>query len=204
MSNISYSTENPTTPFGLPTGSVRGIMSVLICAFFWVVLCWPGDHLTRVPLAHFFLLGLVLMAFASNPLEREGEGMAFLPWFLRLLFVGGTIAAVVFAALQLPQQELAERLTPDLAREKDWWIPYVSCTFGGFSIGLFLRYLMGKNNVVFRSMRSWLSVVAMVMLSIEIVLVIVLKSTEGRALEFLHYWNAIELCLVSAYFGTRA
>src|SRR4051794_32117170 len=94
--------ETPQTPFGLPTGSVRGIISVLICAFFWVVLLWPQDQLARVVLAHFFLLGLVLMAFASSPLVKDGENTHFLPWFLRLVFVGVSAGVVVYAWYKNP------------------------------------------------------------------------------------------------------
>ena len=60
--------EYPT--FGLPSGSVRGFLSVLICSFFWIVLLLPPDTPVDSPLGHFFLLTLVFMAFASHPSRR--------------------------------------------------------------------------------------------------------------------------------------
>src|SRR5437016_3112078 len=140
MSEVGTIPPAVRTPFGLPTGSVRGIISLLICAFFWVVIAWPKETQTHVVLAHFFLLGMVLMAFASNPLEREGEGIAFLPWFLRLLFVGGSIAAVAYGYYKSPV-ELGHKLTPNPDEINAWWIPFLSCTAGGFSTGLILRFL---------------------------------------------------------------
>jgi hypothetical protein len=201
--NETIASETPHTPFGLPAGSVRGVISVLICAFFWVVLLWPHQEApSRVVLAHFFLLGLVLMAFASNPIVTDG-GIAFLPWFLRLVFVGGSAGVVAYAWYASPQL-LRERLTPLPEEVSAWWIPFLACTFCGFSAGLFLRFTMGKKNHVFLTLRAWLSIVAMVMLTLEIVAVIALASAENKQAEFIHYWDCFELAIVSAYFGMRA
>ena len=54
-------------PFGLPPGSVRGMISLIICMFFWIVILWPQTGIVNPLLGHFFLLALVLLAFASSP-----------------------------------------------------------------------------------------------------------------------------------------
>ena len=63
--------NEPRHPFGLPMGSVRGFMALLICGFFWLVLLWPGEQIVKPLLGHFFLLALVLLAFASSPSPRR-------------------------------------------------------------------------------------------------------------------------------------
>ena len=70
---MSASTSYPTVyqPFGLPIGSVRGFLSLLICSFFWIVLLQPEP--IAPPLGHFFLLTLVFLAFASNPHHADPE-----------------------------------------------------------------------------------------------------------------------------------
>lgn len=203
MSGMTISSEEVRTPFGLPTGSVRGVISVLICAFFWVILLWPIDQTVRVPLPHFFLLGLVLMAFASSPLMKDGENSPFLPWFLRLIFVLGSVAAVAVAWYRSPAV-LQERLTPVPDEVAAWWIPFLACTFGGFAAGLFLRFALGKKNHVFMTIRAWLSIVAMILLALEIVAVFALASAVNKPQEFIHYWGCVDLVIVSAYFGSRA
>lgn len=203
MTDLRIATEEPRTPFGLPTGTIRGVISILICAFFWVVLLWPQGEPAKVVLAHFFLLGLVLMAFASSPLQRDSDTSPFLPWFLRLIFIGVSTVVIAYAWYRDPQL-LQQRLTPQPDEVSQWWIPYLACTFGGFAGGLFLRFLMGRENHVFRTIRAWLSVVGMVMLTLEIIAVIALASSENKQTEFLHYWDCFELAIVSAYFGTRA
>ena len=50
-----FSHEYPT--FGLPPGSVRGFLSVLICSFFWIVLLYPGERDIHVPLAAYGAVG---------------------------------------------------------------------------------------------------------------------------------------------------
>jgi hypothetical protein len=192
-------------PFGLPLGSVRGMFSVLICAFFWITLLWPGDQPVRALLAHFFMLGLVVMAFASAPViaDRERETSAFLPWLLRLIFVGVSVAVVAYAAFNNPDK-VQRRLTPDAGEVAEWWIPFLATMSGGFAFGLLLRFALGRANHIFVTLRAWFSVVGMVMLAIELVMFIGFSSAENKPMEFLHYWQCIELAIVSAYFGTRA
>lgn len=191
-------------PFGLPLGSVRGIMSVVICAFFWLLLLLPTDSPAKAVLAHFFLLGLVLMAFASSPKVAERDVSPFLPWLLRIVFVGGSVAVVLFVLFTRDTEILQRRLTPDPEEVKAWWIPFLSTLSGGFAFGLFLRFLFGRENHIFQSLRAWFSVAGIMMLVLELGLFFAMATGTGRMDEFLHYWQAVELVIVSAYFGTRA
>lgn len=195
---------DPRHPFGLPLGSVRGFMSLAICAFFWVVLLFPGDaDAIRPPLGHFFLLGLVMMAFASTPQVALDESAGnILPWTLRLLFVGGSVAVLAYVAVQHPDR-LRVRLTPEEAEFKTWWLTLLACTAGGFAVGLVARFAFGRSSPVFRTLRSWLSVVGLVMLTLEVGFVLI-NATSQAPKDFLQYWDAVELCVVAAYFGTRA
>lgn len=195
----------PTHPFGLPPGSVRGLMSLLICGFFWIVLLLPGtDKPITPPLGHFFLLALVLLAFSSSATAKTDDGSPTLPWLLRVLFVGGSIAVAALILIQFPDR-LPGRITPDPEEVRQWWGPFMGCTFGGFAAGLFLRFVLGRENYVFLTIRSWLSVLGLVMLTIEIGLfVLFVTATVQASSDFLQIWDAVELVIVAAYFGTRA
>jgi hypothetical protein len=209
MSNITTHTMPPLKmevrhPFGLPLGSVRGIMSVLICAFFWLLLLLPTDSPAKAVLAHFFLLGLVLMAFASSPIVAEKDTSPFLPWFLRLVFVGGSAAVVLFVMATRDMAVVQQRLTPDPDEVRAWWVPFLGCLGGGFAFGLFLRFVLGRDNHIFQSLRAWFSVLGLIMLSLEIALFFAVAGGGSKMDDFMHYWQAVELVVVSAYFGTRA
>lgn len=201
--SFSDSVQDPMHPFGLPPGSVRGLLSLLICSFFWILLLWPGDATLNPMLGHFFMLSLVLMAFASsNVVGSDTQKSAMLPWLMRVLFVGGSLVVVGLVLIQHPER-FQTRLTPNIEEFKAWWGPMLACMSGGFAFGLLLRFFLGRTNVVFRTLRSWLSVIGLLMLSIEIALYIIFLSSSAQH-DWLAYFQAVELAIVAAYFGTRA
>ncbi|MBM3982551.1 MAG: hypothetical protein FJ304_20230 [Planctomycetes bacterium] len=189
--------EYPT--FGLPAGSVRGILSVLICSFFWVVLLLPNPP--AAPLGHFFLLTLVFLAFASHPILDLRAHV--LPWLLRVLFVGGSAATVVVALVQNPQVT-ATRLTPN-PNEIHQWPVLLGCLAGGFGLALFLRFALGRRSEFFMTLRAWVGVIAMLLLFVETILqFLVLPSMADKNPEALKIWEGAIIAAVAAYFGSRA
>ncbi len=190
-------------PFGLPLGTVRGVLSLMICSFFWILLLAPADQQAKAVLAHFFLLGLVFMAFATSTDVREGEGKAVLPWLFRVIFVVVT-AGVVFVAWTRDPALVQMRLTPNPDEVREWWIPFLAATGIGFSFGLLLRVIFGRENHIFQTLRAWFSVVGLLMLALEIPIMLASGSTDAGSLEFMHFWQSVELAIVAAYFGTRA
>ena len=210
MSNLQTNPMPPLKPsdvrhpFGLPLGSVRGLMSILICAFFWILLLLPMESPAKAVLAHFFLLGLVLLAFASSPSIADRDVSPFLPWLLRLIFVGGSIAAVAFVVFTRDLDLLQRRLTPDPDEVRMWWIPFLTTLTGGFSFGLLLRFLLGRENHIFQSLRAWFSVAGLILLVCELGIFFIMASGAGKVDEFLHYCQCVTIVIVSAYLGTRA
>lgn len=83
-------------PFGLPLGTIRATLALLICGFVWLVLLWPHDNV-KLPLAHFFMGSMVFMAFVSNPRLPNGEGRSIAPWVLRVLFAVGSLGVMAYA-----------------------------------------------------------------------------------------------------------
>jgi hypothetical protein len=205
------SPSNPTAvatefhPYGLPMGTVRGFLSVLICSFFWIVLLYPDDQTLHVPLAHFFLLSLVFMAFASHPLH-DAQTSSFLPWIMRVIFVGGSAAVLGFAGYY-NLDRMAVRLTPP-ASDVNQWPALLGCFSGGFGIALFVRFVMGRRNEVFQTARAWLGVLAILLLILETLLqFIILPSmdpTNRPGPETLKIWEGTLVAAVAAYFGCRA
>ena len=191
---------DPQYPFGLPMGTVRGFFALLICVFFWIVLLSPDAPNVKPLLSHYFLLALVFMAFASANGHGAPRGeAATLPWALRILFLGGTAAVAAYSINKYGLADFTTRVTPVYEEVKGWWVPFLGCTIGGFIGGLFLWYVLGGRSIVFQSIRAWLSVVAMVMLVIELGMFVASSSSEA----FFHGWQAVEIAAVSAYFACR-
>jgi hypothetical protein len=198
------STGEPDHPFGLPLGTIRGVFSLLICGFFWLIILLPVREdmpPVKAVLGHFFMLALVFMAFASNPAGGLTK-KHLLPWLLRVLFVIGTVGVVGYGWFR-DKVVFQSRLTPDVQEFSEWWLPYLAVMATGFGFGLLLRLVLGQSSHIFRTLRSWLSVVGMILLLIEYALFIGYASADSKPVEFFRVWQAIELGFVSAYFGTR-
>jgi hypothetical protein len=190
--------EYPT--FGLPSGSVRGFLSVLICSFFWIVLLSPADSKITAPLGHFFLLTLVFMAFASQPFLDVRAHL--LPWLMKLLFVGGSAVALGVAIYRDPALTAA-RLTPSPAEITQWPV-LLACLACGFGIALFLRFVLGRHSMFFMTLRAWVGVIAMILLFVETILqFLVLPDLTEKNPEALKVWEGVIIALVAAYFGAR-
>jgi hypothetical protein len=191
--------EYPT--FGLPTGSVRGFISVLICSFFWIALLLPADTTFTVPLGHFFLLTLVFLAFAEHPVQ--GARSHLLPWLMKVLFIGGSAAVVAVSVIRDPQLASA-RLTPSPA-EIGQWPALLGCLAGGFGSALFLRFLLGRHNVAFMTLRAWIGTIAMLLLLAETVFQFLIRpGLSGVNPDALKVWEGVLIAFVAAYFGARA
>lgn len=194
----------PVNPFGLPLGSVRGIMGLLILSFFWIALLWPSQT-ARLPLGHFFLLPLVLFSFALPTARPKNEGFGILPLILRILLVGGTILVGIYAHQKGPEVYQV-RLTPRFEEFAESWLAFGLTLAGGFLAGHALRLVLGPNSVLFITGRAWLGVVSLVMLAVELALLVMLLSSRGgdaSFTEFLRAYQFAEIGVVAAYFGTR-
>ena len=190
-------------PYGLPMGTVRGFMSVLIVSFFWLVLLTSGETVHKAPLAHFFLLTLVFLAFASHPIQ-ELRVRAVLPWVMRLLFVGGSAAVLLFVLINDPQR-LSDRLTPNPAEISQWPV-LLGCLAGGFGVALTLRAILGRNNPFFITLRAWVGVIAILLLLFETLFqfVILPNMSDKPSPDVMKVWEGILIAMVAGYFGSRA
>ena len=190
-------------PYGLPMGTVRGFLSVLICLFFWILLLYPGENAPVAPLGHFFLLTLVFLAFASHPFH-EARTSAFLPWLMRVVFVGGSAVVLGIVAYQHPER-LATRLTPNPS-DMAMWPVLLACLAGGFGTALFLRFVLGRRSPIFQTIRAWVGVIAMLLLLFETVFqfVIIPNMSDKPDPEAMKVWEGILIATVAAYFGSRA
>lgn len=191
-------------PFGLPLGTVRGFMSVLICMFFWIFLLLPDEKAHTAPLAHFFLLTLVFLAFASHPFPVDKQRSEFLPWLMRVLFVGGSIGIVIYVGIEYPNR-LSDRLTPAPGEVVQWPILLATLS-GGFGLGLFLRFVLGKSSDLFQTVRAWIGVIAILLLVAETVYQFAIRPSlsEPPGPEATKVWEGIIIAFVAAYFGSRA
>jgi hypothetical protein len=189
-------------PYGLPMGTVRGFLSVLICLFFWIILLYPKENAPTAPLGHFFLLTLVFLAFASHPIY-ELRTTSVLPWIMRILFVGGSAGVIAYVLLTDPQR-LSARLTPNPAEITQWPV-LLACLAGGFGTALVARFVLGRQSPMFMTIRAWIGVIAMLLLLFETIFqFVIVPNMSDKSKEAMEVWEGILIATVAAYFGSRA
>ena len=190
-------------PYGLPMGTIRGFLSVLICSFFWIALLQPQDNPPPIPLGHFFLLTLVFLAFASHPIEAM-RTTSVLPWMMRIVFVGGSAAVVAYVGFK-NIHVLSSRLTPSPSEISQWPV-LLGCLAGGFGTALFVRFVLGRRSPLFMTVRAWVGVIAMLLLLFETIFqfVILPNMSDKPSDQVMQVWEGILIAAVAAYFGSRA
>ena len=154
-------------------------------------------------LGHFVLFFLVFSSFVSHHPIHDLKA-PLLPWLMRLIFVGGSVAVLAYVVLNHPGR-IGERLTPNEDAMKSW-PALVGIMIAGFGSGLFVRMVLGREGELFQTVRGWVGVIAMLLLISETVFQFAIKPSLGTqpSAETLKVWEGIIIGFVSAYFGTRS
>jgi hypothetical protein len=192
---------------GLPPGSIRGGLCLLIVIQLWLLLLLPDSYHVPIPVSLYLLMTLVAVFFVSHgksiALKSDPIPSPFhLPGgTLRLLIFGGSVAVIGFVYVNHPDR-LAERLRPD---EAQWnvWPGVVSAYVLGFFVGYLLRLMPFRNNWGLQAFQAWLSIIAMALLFIEIIIQAFVNPSLNAKID-LRTWEAIVTGVTTCYFGTRS
>jgi hypothetical protein len=193
-------------PLGLPPGSVRAVLALMIAGLFWLLLALPDEYPEKVPLFVYVLLALVFLFFGSHGhtigSHITGHSPLYLPrGILRALLLLGT-AAVIGWLYYLHPERLTSRLTPD-ANHLDQWPALLVSAFGGFAVGYVVRKGPWRHSAGFQDLLATVSLLAMLGLVAETILIVFIKSTTVQHMD-LSTWEAILTAVVAFYFGARS
>jgi hypothetical protein len=194
-------------PLGLPQGSVRAVLSLTIVGLFWLLLLLPADINVKIPLYLYFLLGLILLFFASHGRSIAPEGTTHrsplgLPrGSIRGIILLGTVAVVAWC-IHSDRELLIARLTPSPQLLPQW--PYLlGALVGGFFLGWIIRLGPWKNLYWFQDVQAWISLIAMVLLGAEIVIRLFIRPNMDQEID-LPLFEKIIVAIVAFYFGVRS
>jgi hypothetical protein len=198
-------------PLNLPAGSVRSSLVLLIILPFWILLAVPQRQIP-MPLYLYFLLGLVLVFFASHggtiaPKHVPGHPS---PWhlprgFFRLALILITAGLIGWRLYNDPSgKDLADRLTPTPEQLANW--PYLLGTVAaGYVAGWAVSRVLGpyRYSPIYQDLQAAISIIAMVGLS-GLAIVHLLISPELKVPVNAVVFECILTAIVAWYFGARS
>lgn len=197
----------PRHPLGLPPGSIRAVLALMIAGLFWTVLVLAERNpAVEVPLFLYFLTGMVLLFFGSHGYTIGSQTNAGSPLNLprgtiRLLLIAGTIGVVAWMYYTDPTR-IREIVTPKPA-QLEQWPQLLMTTVGGYAVGYLIGRGPWRRKSSFQDLLAWVSLMAMIGLVIETVWIVFINPSlvEGMTL---HTWEAALTAIVSFYFGARS
>ncbi|QVL34633.1 hypothetical protein KIH39_12210 [Telmatocola sphagniphila] len=193
-------------PLGLPPGSVRAILSILITVQLWVLLSLPQNVTTSVPLNLYFLLAMVMIFFISHGSTiayAKGLGNPlYLPrGVIRFLLLGGTIGILVYQ-YQFDSDRLWSRLTPS-SDQIPYFPQFLLSTGIGFLLGILLRPLPSSRSPFLQTIMAWLSIVSAIGMTAEVIIQCLIMPHIVQEINLL-LWQSILTGMVSFYFSLRS
>jgi hypothetical protein len=194
-------------PLGLPPGSVRSVLALMIAGLFWLLIAMPEGHEVPVPPFLYFLLALVMLFFGSHgsTIGRHlGDGRSPLGMprgSIRGLILLGTAGVLGWLYYSKPDQ-FASRLTPD-PKDLAQWPMLMLASFGAFALGYVIRLGPWRDSAGFQDALATLSLVAMLGLVAETIIVVFINPNVLERLD-LKVWEAILTAAVAFYFGARS
>jgi hypothetical protein len=202
-------------PLGLPTGSVRAILALMVCGTIWAILLLPeirpGVRPVAIPLYLYYLMFLILghyfgmRAHHALTMPRPSPPLHLPRGSLRLLFIVGFAAVLGWGFYHDP--DFASHLVP-AANEQPYLIVVV---LGAFFIGIVVgrvgnRVFVGPDGVSpwFQDLLAWVSLLATLGLGIDFMIRLFINPTLQAGQLDLPFWEGTLASVVAFYFGVRS
>lgn len=200
---------NVRHPLGLPEGSVRGLLALMICAQYWILMVLPPDRRIPVPLYLYFLLALVMMFFVTRsgaPVASDDPASELRPLGIpgvvyRLLLLVVTVGLMSWKYLGEGEGFL-NLITPKPEQLQNW-ATFAIATLAGFTVGLFTRILPLRNSYLFQSVQAWVSLIAMLMLLADLVYQTIIAPGLKQEITTAS-WEALLVGVIAFYFSSRS
>jgi hypothetical protein len=204
--------SRPRHPLGLPPGSVRALLTLMVLGTVWALLAMPAEKEIPVPLYLYYLTFLVIGSYfgtrSSAPRHAGEAPPLYLPrGSIRLIIIVGFAAVIGWGFYRNPN--FLERLRLDDVSHQPY-LPLV--IFGAFFLGVIISalanmVLAGPRGLPpwYQDIQAWVSILAVLGLGAEVIyqLVIVPGLEPGKALELPH-WQTVLSGIVAFYFGARS
>jgi len=206
-SDVTYANKDlPRHPLGLPAGSVRAVLALMIVSLFWTIVLLPERRNVPIPLFLYFLLvPIVMFFFAHGRTIAVGTPS---PWGLprgtfRVLIVlisAGAIGLHYYLYGVGPWAKFEVR-APDL----EAWPKLLLAMVLGLSLGRLIGNGPWRNSAAFQDIQAWVSLLGMLGLGLETILHVLVRPQLGEDLKMdLSTLEAILTGIIAWYFAARS
>jgi hypothetical protein len=203
----------PRHALGLPAGSIRAILALLVVGLFSaLVLLQAKDPTKLVPIPAYLLYLLFLILghfFAAHGHTIQQRGPAgpsplYLPaGSIRFLLLVALVGTVVWEYVNDSDTLLNQLKASVEGLQRQPYLPLV--LLGGFFIGVVVRALVGRHTQAYwwQDTEAWFALIATLGLCIEVIIRLVINPSLQSPLE-LPNWEGLLAGIVAFYFGARS
>lgn len=208
---MSSTSNNPMRyPLGLPAGSVRSILMIMILGMICALVLLSNETTPiRIPPYLVYLLFLILGSFfatLSNKQHADETPPLFLPrGIIRFIILACLIATVAYkVANDLPGWNKQFEISVEAIKGQPL-LPLI--VVGGFLIGIIVRILTHpfQQSFAYQDILAWISLISLLLLTIDILIELVINPTlqpEHRL--DLPNWQGFLAAVVAFYYGVRS
>ena len=189
---------------GMPEGSVRSILALLVVLLVCAVMLVPGRK-ELLPPYLLYLMFLILGHFFAAMKHHDPQQRAplYLPRTLLKLAIIGALGATIFWKLYYQPEDLKEKwmASLDLVKEQ-WFMPLL--LMGGFFLGVILRMVVGHNPPVWaQDFEAWVALIAVAGLFIMALYHLVIAPSINEPPSMAGFEGFLA-AIIAFYFGARS
>lgn len=201
----------PRQPLGLPAGSVRALLTLLIVGLIWALMLLPDEKDIHIPVYLYYLMFLILGHFfaahghsIAGPTTGEASPLKLPRGTLRVILILGFLAVLGYRYYVHRDVEALFKLREPLLQQP--YLPLV--IIGGFFLGVFLNRVVIQSVGItpsFQDILAWIALLATLGLAAEVVIQLIINpSLDPDQRLHPHSWHVVLSAITSFYFGLRS
>jgi hypothetical protein len=203
----------PRYPMGLPRGSVRALLAIMILGLMCILLLLPASKDVRIPIYLYYLMFLILghyfAARSHTPPGREPPPLHLPRGTIRLLILGAFVAVLGYSLYRNPS--FVRRLNPsveDLVEQPYLPLVMLAAFLGGILLTTIAKFVIGGRQGLppwYQDIQAWLALLAVLGLGVEVIIHVVIYPNLAEPYQVnLPYWQSILTGIIAFYFGARS
>lgn len=195
----------PRHALGMPAGSVRAILTLIVVAMICAILLLPGEKPIPAYLIHllYMMVGHYFATRGHSRSQGAGHPLYLPPGCVRLIIIV-TLALTIGWRFTNDRAGLEAQLTASVESFRAQpLLPMI--VLGGFFAGALVRMVLGRyeRSAWFLSFEAWIALISVLLMCVAVLIHLVIDPNLSERLH-LPDWEAFLAAVVAFYFGERS